>query len=256
MPKLTPNDLDKFNKGQAPEDKIYVKIQDSGSRIEVGYCGRDGNIIRNISHPSIKKYYGHDPIIQEPEDKNPLKISKYLSEKETMPYGKINMFTSGGEGEGPCLDAYITGTSHTSDKWGVLLYELLIFLAHKNGLTPDRGLVSARASNVWVKMLERSGKDIIAKRLDPIRREGDIGKITPDYIEDDCVSLHIKNDYWNSDIKNPEKAPSIMDAVNHVYYDNGLTVMDDLESLGLIWNESQKNITEHLKYLYKNILRR
>jgi hypothetical protein len=138
----------------------------------------------------------------------------------------------------------------------VLLYELLIFLAHKNGLTPDRGLVSARASNVWVKMLERSGKDIIAKRLDPIRREGDIGKITPDYIEDDCVSLHIKNDYWNSDIKNPEKVPSIMDAVNHVYYDNGLTVMDDLESLGLIWNESQKNITEHLKYLYKNILRR
>jgi hypothetical protein len=25
MPKLTPNDLDQFNKGQAPEDKIYVK---------------------------------------------------------------------------------------------------------------------------------------------------------------------------------------------------------------------------------------
>lgn len=256
MPKLTPNDLDKFNRGQQPEDKIYVKIQDSGSRIEVGYCGRDGDAIKNIAHPAVKKYYGYDPIIKEPEDKNPLRISKYLSEKETMPYGKINMFTSKHEGDGPCLDAYIVGTSSTSDGWGVLLYELLILLAGKDGLTPDRGLVSARASSVWVKMLDRSGKDIIAKRLDPIRREGDIGKITPEYIEDDCVSQHVSNDYWNADIKNPEKAPSIIDAVNHVYYDNGLTVMDDLESLGLIWNESQKNITEHLKYLYKNILRR
>ena len=104
----------------------------------------------------------------------------------------------------PCEGGYIVYASRATQGWGPLLYEIAIEFASLkgNGLTPDRGNVSAEAIAVWDKYGKRP--DVTKKQLDighgdfwwqkkkiylpngePVSHN-EIPQITPEYEYDDC----------------------------------------------------------------------
>lgn len=250
-----PKDLEKFNRGRVPEKMVFVKIATKASEeIAVSYCDITGIPLRSVHNDLVRDYYQGDLKVDVP---GPMGIQRYESTKFPFPWGKVYMHQAS-KFDGPCLDAFVLGTSVANKGWGVMLYDLLLQLAGKNGLTSDRALVSSDASKVWIKYHEDRG-DVEKQPLDPIPDEKSTGKLTPDDPTDDCVSAHIENSNWNTDILDPEKGPRMMRAVNHVYYGTNIRVKEELESLDLLWrpgmSKAIKTTKPHHDEIYENLKR-
>lgn len=256
MPAFGPQNLAKFNDNRPASEKIYVKIgRPESIRPEVSFCTADGTDVDDAGNRMVVAYYGTKPEKPLPLAVNPMGRRLYNSDKLPFPWGYGYMHKASPPVEGECRKAYIIGSTTANKGWGVMIYDILIQLAGKNGLTPDRQLVSQDAANVWIRYLEdrKQKGHVRTEPLDPITNLKDVGKLTPDDPSDDCISDHHKNTDWNPEVKDKSKGPKIIQAVNNVYYAKDLHVIDELKQLGLVWTgEMTKEPSQEEKLETKN----
>lgn len=121
---------------------------------------------------------------------------------EEAPYGQVVIQQPAPNKYGQCDNAYIIHFTSADKGWGPLLYEAALEWATENGggLTPDRREVSAAATAVWDKYLERG--DVDKSQLDVLHYDSESRKYpkkTPDNPKDDCVqdkSIEVGVDDW------------------------------------------------------------
>lgn len=246
MPALGPYDLLNFNEGQEDKNKVYIKINKYTNMVIVKFVDANGKALIDSTNAKVLNYYGEEPE-QLDKTNNPLGRRLHKSNKVPFPWGEVTMLAAKKKKDGQCLDSWIIGASYANKGWGPLLYDILLQIAGKRGLTTDRGLVSPDAVKVWMKYFDERS-DILKKPLDPIAKPGDIGQLTPKIPEDDCVSSHALRPTWNSNVENPETNKKILSVVNYVYYGMKLKTIQKLEKLNLIWdNILKENIIDKVR---------
>tara|TARA_R110000824_G_scaffold3106_6_gene14264 strand:- start:2436 stop:3683 length:1248 start_codon:yes stop_codon:yes gene_type:complete len=121
-------------------------------------------------------------------------------------------------GAAPCLGAYIIEGSSAPHGFGPLLYDIMMELAGKDGLTPDRSIVSSAAYNVWQYYL-KNRSDIDNKQLDDV----DNPQTPP--LEDDCT-MSSTMDYVGG--YEDESATWQDSSLSKVYYKNNTETLNSL----------------------------
>ena len=244
MPAGTVEDLIEFNRDRPEDKKVLVRIDKTYSNINVVFSMPNGKGIETEFSSEVIEYYeGVSP----EQIKGPISRTIFKTNKKPFPYGHATMVKINYK-SGPCRDAYIVESIAANKGWGVFLYEILIELAGKRGVTPDRKLVSPTATNVWRTFLNtRAARgEIEVKILDPIEDPSERGKITPDYRFDDCVSKHSHNPDWNIGIDDPNKKPEIENILNQVYYNKSINIIQRLKTNGLLYIGSPPQQNENI----------
>jgi hypothetical protein len=152
-------------------------------------------------------------------------------------------------------------TTTVAQGFGPLLYDCLLEILGKSdlGLAADRSLVSSNAANVWFSYA--------TKRKDVIQKLFDLDGSTPEK-EDDCYSQHESDPEWNEWVnvhpdageKELKKKQEIFKAVNSMFVSNGINVIEQLQTAGLIWENRipkvQNTVNERfLIDLYRSLLK-
>ncbi len=127
---------------------------------------------------------------------------------------------------GPCLGAFIVRGAFVSSGYGPMLYDVLMELAGRRGLTPDRNRVTADAERVWAYYMNNRS-DVRQKQLDIYRYDGMGGHLTvenqtPDP-SDDCDMHHRPYKSLKDLLASP---------LSKVYYAKGKPVLTSLERSG------------------------
>lgn len=95
-------------------------------------------------------------------------------------YGKME------KGGGTPFGCWVIGSTAARKGYGPLLYDILLTLAGRDGVAPDRTSVSSYASKVWEYYTRR--------RLDVRRRpiDDETDPVTPEFFDDGQVHFHLK----------------------------------------------------------------
>lgn len=232
MPAKTPEDIVAFNEyvrsvGR-PDFEVRVLVTaKKNSIISIQFVSPRGEF-RNQRDTTIQSYYGASADDFRKYTDNPAGIVRRHdppSDKPLFPWGQINIWKVTGV-FGNCRGAYVVHESDAAKGYGPMLYDMALAAAGKDGLMPDRHLVSQYAARVWYHYFGNRS-DVKTLPLDPD------GQLTPDDPSDDCKPKYHLDPDWNNELKGPNK-DKFMSAMNTVYYDNGIKTLDRVRELGLL----------------------
>lgn len=231
MPAKTPEDIVAFNEyvrsvGR-PDFEVRVLVTTKNNITSI-WLVSPGGALRNQRDATMQSYYSASVADFQKYTDNPAGVGRWhepQSDKPLFPWGQINIGKVTGV-SGNCRGAYTVLSSDAAKGYGPMLYDMALVVAGKDGLMPDRHLVSQYAARVWYHYFGNRS-DVKTLPLDPD------GKLTPDDPSDDCKpKYHIDPD-WNAELKGPNK-DKFMSAMNTVYYDNGIKTLDRVRELGLL----------------------
>lgn len=145
--------------------------------------------------------------------------------KSAPAWGAIDAYPAD-PGTGPCLGAFIVRGAFVASGYGPLLYDVLMELAGKRGITSDRTKVTSDAERVWAYYMN-SRSDVRWKQLDidqTLGHPGDlpVENLTPDP-KDDCGQGH--RSY-------PDMEALRASPLSKVYYASGTPTITALERAG------------------------
>ena len=265
MPAKTVKDIIAVNNLADPDDKVFINfILDGNKYLKAFFCNKNGKeLIQNSEernrYYNIDKEYWYDAPFEKgvsflPRSKEP------ESDKPLYPWGSASCKSNYSISNYNCHGAWFISETITAKGFGPLLYDCLLEILGKSnlGLAADRGLVSSDAANIWFNYATR--------RSEVKQKLFDLDGSTPEE-EDDCYSQHERDPGWNRWIDpNPEdsaeevkKKKEIFKAVNSMFVDNGIKVIEELQAAGLILGNNipviQNNINEQfLLDLYKSLI--
>lgn len=260
MPAKTVEDIVKVNKLLQGKDKVLIKItiETLGTTsLSVNFCDSKGKEI--IQESEIRRlYYGLETLSSEIEKGTESAIERYTepeSNKPLFPWGYVACYKNVKKSQFHCHGAWMIASASAAKGYGPMLYDVILQVLGKSGigLTADRSTVSATAANVWLKYLQT--------RSDVKSKPFDMNHSTPE-TDDDCWSSHASYKDWNQWMANPEDEKKFSNAINRIYFDAGITVLDELQKANLIYQnqiptipeESTENMTENIFRLYNSLL--
>jgi len=270
MPAKTVKDLIAFNASVPPDFKVRVRVsyQNGGIKLVAEYINVDGKRIFQ-SDSNRESYYGAFIDFNQTEEDGPMPRPIYQNphNKPTYPFGYVSCKKNSST-EFQCHNAWFIGMAETAQGYGPLLYDCLIAKLNEKGfgLTADRNLVSTAAGKIWAQYL--------INRPDVRKEKLDLDRSTPP-IEDDCYAAHEGDPDWNTWLAEPTKRKSeteeqfnirkpkdqklhtnIRSAVQHAYFDNGITTLNELRQAGLLVESVSENFDfKELQKLYESFIR-
>lgn len=269
MPAKTVKDLVEFNNSVPAKHKVLLSFSYAGGAyrksLKVYFTDAHGEYISQDSY-NRAEYYGKEKRWQweretGAESQSTVGITRYKEPegRPVYPWGSVSAKGPSKTQTFVCYHAWVIGLSEAAPGYGPMLYDCLLAKLGEAGfgLMADRDLVSSMAAKLWAHYLT-SRPDVTSKPMD-------LTGATPDE-EDDCYAQHSNNPGWNTWLQKPnpedaeyekkqERHQTAKKAMEHVYFDNGITTLNELRAAKLLLNDGTFPLKEgHLQSLYRSFL--